>query len=214
MRIGRAGQALMILLSAALFGAGVVRGQTITFAGDPDQGEGGRWMRSRVEQFSKETGIEVKYIARPVSATETLGLWQQNWAAQTPDVDVYIIDVIWPGIAAAHATDLKQYFTEKELSDFFPRIMANNTVNGKLVAIPFLLTRGFFTIEPTYWKSTASRTRQTPGASSSKWRKPFRRVSGKLALPIFGAFSGRGLRTRDLPATGLNGWPAMERARS
>jgi trehalose/maltose transport system substrate-binding protein len=142
MRIGRAVQALMILLSAAVFGAGVVRGQTITFAGDPDQGEGGRWMRSRVEQFSKETGIQVHYIARPVSATETLGLWQQNWAAKTPDVDVYIIDVIWPGIAAAHATDLKQYFTEKELSDFFPRIMTNNTVNGKLVAIPFFTDAG------------------------------------------------------------------------
>ena len=75
MRIGGAVQALTILLSAALFGSGVVRGQTITFAGDADQVEGGRWMRSRVEQFSKETGIEVKYSARPVSATETLGLW-------------------------------------------------------------------------------------------------------------------------------------------
>ena len=46
MRIARAGQALMILLFAALFGAGVVRGQTITFGGDADQGEGGRWMRA------------------------------------------------------------------------------------------------------------------------------------------------------------------------
>jgi trehalose/maltose transport system substrate-binding protein len=31
----------------------------------------------------------------------------------------------------------KQYFTEKELSEFFPRIVANNTVEGKLVAVPF-----------------------------------------------------------------------------
>jgi Bacterial extracellular solute-binding protein len=38
--------------------------------------------------------------------------------------------------------DLKQYFTEKELSDFFPRIMTNNTVNGKLVAIPFFTDAG------------------------------------------------------------------------
>jgi hypothetical protein len=84
MRIGRAVQALTFLLSAALFGSGVVRGQTITFAGAPDQGEGGRWMRSRVEQFSKETGIKVNYIARPVSATETLALWQQNWGGENP----------------------------------------------------------------------------------------------------------------------------------
>ena len=122
MRIGRAVQALTFLLSATLLGAGVARGQTITFAGAPDQGEGGRWMRNRVEQFSKETGIKVNYIARPVSATETIALWQQNWAAKTPDVDVFIIDVIWPGIAAAHAVDLKEYFNEKEVGEFFPRI--------------------------------------------------------------------------------------------
>jgi hypothetical protein len=72
-RIARAVQALTILLSATVLGAGVARGQTITFAGDADQGEGGRWMRSKVEQFSKETGIQVKYIARPVSATEHWG---------------------------------------------------------------------------------------------------------------------------------------------
>jgi trehalose/maltose transport system substrate-binding protein len=141
-RIARAVQALTALLSATVLGAGVARGQTITFAGDADQGEGGRRMRSKVEQFSKETGMQVKYIARPVSATETLGLWQQNWAAKTPDVDVFIIDVIWPGIAAAHAIDLKQYFTEKEVSEFFPRIVANNTVEGKLVAIPFFTDAG------------------------------------------------------------------------
>jgi trehalose/maltose transport system substrate-binding protein len=63
-------------------------------------------------------------------------------AAKTPDVDVFIIDVIWPGIAAAHPIDLKQYFTEKELSEFFPRIVANNTVEGKLVAVPFFTDAG------------------------------------------------------------------------
>jgi ABC-type glycerol-3-phosphate transport system substrate-binding protein len=133
MRIGRAVMALTILLFVSFFGSGVVRAQTITFAGDADQGEGGRWMRSKVEQFSKETGIEVHYIARPVSATETLMLWQQDWAAHTPDVDVYIVDVIWPGIAAAHAVDLKQYFTEKELGEFFPRIVLASNGAGTIV---------------------------------------------------------------------------------
>ena len=120
--------ALSLLLLVFVFRPGVAQGQTITFAGDADQGEGGRWMRSKVEQFSKETGIKVNYIARPLDASQTLALWQQNWAAQTPDIDVYIIDVIWPGIAAPHATDLKEYFTPEELGEFFPRIVANNTV--------------------------------------------------------------------------------------
>jgi len=140
--IGRALMAVSILLSASVFTPGVVRSQTITFAGDADQGEGGRWMRSKVEQWSKETGIPVHYNARPVSASETLMLWQQDWAAHTPDVDIYIIDVIWPAIAAAHAADLTPYFNPKELGEFFPRIVENNTVNGKLVAIPFFTDAG------------------------------------------------------------------------
>src|ERR1700756_4754393 len=86
-------RALTILLSVSFLGLGVMHGQTITFAGDADRGEGGRWMRSKCEQFTKETGIQVHYIARPVSTTETLMLWQQDWAAQTPDIDVYIVDV-------------------------------------------------------------------------------------------------------------------------
>jgi len=135
-------RALTILLVVSFLGLGVVHGQTITLAGDSDRGEGGRWMRSKCEQFTKETGIQVHYIARPVSSTETLMLWQQDWAAQTPDIDVYIVDVIWPAIAVAHAADLKQYFTEKELGEFFPRIVQNNTVKGKLVAVPFWADAG------------------------------------------------------------------------
>jgi trehalose/maltose transport system substrate-binding protein len=41
-----------------------------------------------------------------------------------------------------HAADLKQYFTEKELGEFFPRIVQNNTVKGKLVAVLFFTDAG------------------------------------------------------------------------
>jgi ABC-type glycerol-3-phosphate transport system substrate-binding protein len=113
--IGRALMAVAILVLASVFTPGVVLSQTITFAGDADQGEGGRWMRSKVEQWSKETGIPVRYIGRPLSTTETLMLWQTDWAAQTSDVDIYLIDVIWPAIAAPHAADLTPYFTSLKL---------------------------------------------------------------------------------------------------
>ena len=140
--IGRAFIAVSILLSAFVFAPGVVRSQTITFAGDADQGDQGRWAKAKVEQWSKETGIPVRYIGRPLSTTETLMLWQQDWAAQTPDVDIYMIDVIWPAIAAPHAADLAQYFTPSETGEFFSRIVQNNTVKGKLVAIPFFTDAG------------------------------------------------------------------------
>jgi trehalose/maltose transport system substrate-binding protein len=38
--------------------------------------------------------------------------------------------------------DLKQYFTPQEIGEFFPRIVENNTVKGKLVAIPFFTDAG------------------------------------------------------------------------
>jgi trehalose/maltose transport system substrate-binding protein len=140
--IGRVFMAVSILLSAFVFTPGVVRSQSITIAGDADQGEQGRWMKAKIDEFSKQTGINVRYIGRPLSTTETLMLWQQDWAAQTVDVDIYLIDVIWPAIAAPHAEDLSKYFTPQEIAEFFPRIVENNTVNGKLVAIPFFTDAG------------------------------------------------------------------------
>ena len=53
-----------------------------------------------------------------------------------------MIDVIWQGIAAPHAVDLKKYFKEDEISAHFPRIIQNNTVNGKLVSIPWFTDAG------------------------------------------------------------------------
>ncbi len=141
-RIGRAWVAASILSLTWVFVPGMVRSQTITFAGDADQGEGGRWMKSKVEEWSRETGVPTRYITRPLSTTETLMLWQQDWAAQTLDIDIYLIDVIWPAIAAPHAEDLNKYFTPQEAGEFFPRIVQNNRVKGKLVAIPFFTDAG------------------------------------------------------------------------
>ena len=167
--IGPALMAFSILLSAFVFAPDVVRSQTITFAGDADQGDQGRWMKSKVEQWSKETGIPVRYIGRPLSTTETLMLWQQDWAAQTADVDIYLIDVIWPAIAAPHAVDLTQYFTPSETGEFFSRIVQNNTVKGKLVAIPFFTDAGFQIGDGTRGRSIGSgRDRSCGRASRSK----------------------------------------------
>jgi trehalose/maltose transport system substrate-binding protein len=126
------------LLSPTLFAAGV----TIRFAGDSDVGQGGRWTRQVCQEWAQKTGNTLVYINRPNDATETLQQFQQYWAAKSPDVDVYMIDVIWPGIAAPHAVDLKKYFKDDELKGFFPRIIENNTVNGKLVGMPLFTDAG------------------------------------------------------------------------
>jgi len=130
--------------AAAFFLPAMVQaaGVTIHFAGDSDVGEGGRWTKALAEEWAKKTGNTLEYISRPNDATATLQQYQQYWAAKSGDVDVYMIDVIWPGIAAPHAVDLKKYFKEDEIKQHFPRIIENNTVGGKLVGMPFFTDAG------------------------------------------------------------------------
>ena len=126
------------LITPTVFGAGA----TIRFAGDSDVGEGGRWTRAVAEEWAQKTGNKLEYISRPNDASATLQLFQQYWAAKSSDVDVFMVDVIWQGICGPHAVDMKKYFKDDEIKAFFPRIIQNNTVNGKLVSIPWFTDAG------------------------------------------------------------------------
>jgi trehalose/maltose transport system substrate-binding protein len=117
-------------------------GATVRFAGDSDVGEGGRWTRAVAEEWAQKTGNKVEYLSRPNDASATLQLVQQYWAAKSPDIDVFMIDVIWQGIAAPHAVDMKKYYTEDEIKAFFPRIIQNNTVGSRLISIPWFVDAG------------------------------------------------------------------------
>ena len=81
-------------------------------------------------------------ISTPNSATERLALYQQLLAANSPDIDVFQIDVIWPGILANHFIDLTGKIPAEEVDQHFKAIVDNNTVDGKLVAMPWFTDAG------------------------------------------------------------------------
>jgi trehalose/maltose transport system substrate-binding protein len=121
---------LIISLSPAVFGAGAL----IRFAGETGGAEASS--RAMAQEWAQKTGNKVEFISRPQDASAALQQAQQYWAAKSPDIDVYMVDVIWQGICAPHAVDLNKYFKE-DVAQFFPRIIQNNTVGGKLVSIPW-----------------------------------------------------------------------------
>jgi trehalose/maltose transport system substrate-binding protein len=86
--------------------------------------------------------IEAKSLDTPDLATDRLGLYLQFFQAKSAEVDVYQIDVIWPGDLAEHLADLNQYGAADAAKEHFPAIVQNNTVKGKLVGIPWFTDAG------------------------------------------------------------------------
>ena len=88
-----------------------------------------------LEGFTRETGIQVKYLPAPESAGEQLALWRQLLASGAGGPDVYGVDVVWTGMLGEYFVDLKPYFAD-ELSAQFPATVKSYMVGDKLVVMP------------------------------------------------------------------------------
>jgi trehalose/maltose transport system substrate-binding protein len=129
-----------LAFGATLAGTSAVHGATLSISCGA-VGQEFEFCKTGTEAWAKKTGNEVKLISTPNSATERLALYQQLLAAGAADVDVFQIDVVWPGILANHLTDLTPY-AKDVVKEHFPAIIKNNTVDGKLVAMPWFTDAG------------------------------------------------------------------------
>ena len=93
------------------------------------------------QAWSDMTGNTVNIVSTPNSTTERLALYQQLLAAEATDIDVFQIDVIWPGILGSHFIDLAP-FTGGAEADHFAAIVENNTIDGELKAMPWFTDAG------------------------------------------------------------------------
>jgi len=126
----------IILTVAILLSCWTCYGVTIGIAGSSEVGEAGEVTRRLVNEWASKTGNTVEYVSKPNSYSAAFAEFLVDWAAHTPDIDVYSIDTSWQGAAAPYAIDLSKFFSANELATHFPQVIKNNTVNGQLISVP------------------------------------------------------------------------------
>ncbi len=86
--------------------------------------------------WEQQTGNTVTIVPMPPSTTDQFAQYRLWLAAGNKDIDVYMTDVIWAPQLADQFLDLTEAFSDVA-SQHFPSIVESQTVNGKLVAMPF-----------------------------------------------------------------------------
>ena len=99
-------------------------------------------LSEELQEFTRQTGIRVRVMPAPEVAIDQLETWRSLLESRAKVPDVYGIDVIWPGILADNLIDLKAYVPEQEIAAHFPELIKNNTVDGRLIALPYNLGEG------------------------------------------------------------------------
>ena len=135
--------------------APAARAATLTIACGANAAEIEHCMR-HAQAWARQTGHTVRNYSQPGSATAALAVYRQLFAARSGDIDIIRVDVIWPGILKDHLIDLKPYSKGAE-AEHFPAIVANSTVEGRLVAMPWYTDAGLL-----YYRSDLLKKYQRP----------------------------------------------------
>jgi len=131
-----------ILIAAALVGSTAVAQTTITIAAGAVGIELELARAAAARYMEAHPDVTVNVLETPDLADSRLGVYLQLFEAQSSEVDVFQIDVIWPGDLAEHFVDLYEYGARDVVDEHFPAIIANNTVDGKLIGIPWFTDAG------------------------------------------------------------------------
>jgi trehalose/maltose transport system substrate-binding protein len=127
-------------LFAALTGIGMAGATNVTVSCGA-VGKELELCKQGAEAWAKKSGNTVTLVSSPPDSNARLALYQQLLGAGSADIDVFQIDVIWPGILANHLIDLKKY-VGNAVDDHFPAMIKNDIVGGRLVAMPWFTDAG------------------------------------------------------------------------
>lgn len=135
--------ALPVALAAAIgcFALRAAQAQTITVSCS-SLGIESELCRSGAEEWAKTSGAKVAFAPTPSNADERFALYLTLLAASSPDIDIFQIDTTWPGALAGHFVDLSSAVSAEDRADHLDALIANNTIEGKLIALPFFVDAG------------------------------------------------------------------------
>ncbi|MGZ4351918.1 MAG: ABC transporter substrate-binding protein [Gaiellaceae bacterium] len=111
-------------------------GQTITFVGDNAVGSSHKRDLLLTARFSKDTGIKVKLVPHPAASDAAYSQLARNFSSHSSAIDVMMLDVVWPGAFAPYLVDLKPKLGA-QAKLHAQGIISNDTVGGKLIAMPW-----------------------------------------------------------------------------
>ena len=126
--------------------------------------------RDGAQAWAAKTGNEVKLVSTPADANERLSLYQSLLASKSDKVDIFQIDVVWPGTLANYFLDLNQFVAPDNVDDYFQTLIANNTVTASWSRSPGLLMRACSITARTCSTNTSSRCPR-PGPISKQRRR-------------------------------------------
>lgn len=94
-----------------------------------------------LQEFTRETGIQVEFVPAWGNSTDQLALTLRALNGHFPTPDIYVIDVLWPATLGRHLLNLQPYL-DTDAREQSAQLLKNDTVDGRLVALPFYLNVG------------------------------------------------------------------------
>lgn len=117
--------------------------------------------------MAENPNIRVGVRPIPRNLDDRLNFYSNMLAAGSDQVDVLEIDVVWVGVLAEYALDLRGLIPGQEISSHFSSLIDNNTVDGRLIGMPLfadapslfyrtdLLEKYGFDAPPATWEELA-----------------------------------------------------------
>lgn len=100
-----------------------------------------------LNDFTSRTGISVHDLPAWGNSADQFAVTRNTLKKHFGTPDIYVIDVIWPGSLAGDLLDLNPYLTQKDRGHI-PALLTNDTVDGRIVSLPFYLNIGMLYYRP------------------------------------------------------------------